>query len=303
MRVNEAEIIMKEKKINKNTIRKLLVDIIVDIIAGCLVGAGVYTFAANADLPLSGFTGISLIVNKLTGFPIGTMILILNIPVALLCYKVLGKRYFFNSLKSMAIVSVFIDFVAPLFPTVTVDKMLTAICTGVLCGIGYGLIYMRGSSSGGTDFITLSIKSKKPYLSIGRIAFIIDACIVLVGAIIVSKNITGMIYGLIVAYIASTVVDKMVYGLNSGKMTLIVTDKAEEVADAINDTVARGATFLKAQGSYTEENKNVVMCACSNKQMYLIKDAIKEVDPAAFMIVVDSSEVMGEGFEKRSSVL
>ena len=294
---------MKEKKINKNTIRKLLVDIIVDIIAGCLVGAGVYTFAANADLPLSGFTGISLIVNKLTGFPIGTMILILNIPVALLCYKVLGKRYFFNSLKSMAIVSVFIDFVAPLFPTVTVDKMLTAICTGVLCGIGYGLIYMRGSSSGGTDFITLSIKSKKPYLSIGRIAFIIDACIVLVGAIIVSKNITGMIYGLIVAYIASTVVDKMVYGLNSGKMTLIVTDKAEEVADAINDTVARGATFLKAQGSYTEENKNVVMCACSNKQMYLIKDAIKEVDPAAFMIVVDSSEVMGEGFEKRSSVL
>jgi len=303
VRVNEAEIIMKEKKINKNTIRKLLVDIIVDIIAGCLVGAGVYTFAANADLPLSGFTGISLIVNKLTGFPIGTMILILNIPVALLCYKVLGKRYFFNSLKSMAIVSVFIDFVAPLFPTVTVDKMLTAICTGVLCGIGYGLIYMRGSSSGGTDFITLSIKSKKPYLSIGRIAFIIDACIVLVGAIIVSKNITGMIYGLIVAYIASTVVDKMVYGLNSGKMTLIVTDKAEEVADAINDTVARGATFLKAQGSYTEENKNVVMCACSNKQMYLIKDAIKEVDPAAFMIVVDSSEVMGEGFEKRSSVL
>lgn len=295
--------IMKEKKINKNTIRKLLVDIIVDIIAGCLVGAGVYTFAANADLPLSGFTGISLIINKLTGFPIGTMIIILNIPVALLCYKVLGKRYFFNSMKSMAIVSLFIDFVAPLFPTVTVDKMLTAICTGVLCGIGYGLIYMRGSSSGGTDFITLSIKSKKPYLSIGRIAFMIDACIVLVGAIVVSKNITGMIYGLIVAYITSSLVDKLVYGLNSGKMTLIVTDKAEEVADAINDTVARGATFLKAQGSYTEENKNVVMCACSNKQMYLIKDAIKEVDPAAFMIVVDSSEVMGEGFEKRSSVL
>ena len=294
---------MKEKRLNKNTITRLVVDVIVDIVAACLISAGVYTFAANAGLPLSGFTGIALIINKLTGFPMGTMILILNIPVALLCYKVLGKRYFFNSIKSMAIVSLFIDFVAPMFPTINVDKMLTAICTGVLCGIGYGLIYMRGSSSGGTDFITLTIKSRRPYMSIGKIAFAIDAIIVIIGAIIVSKNITGMIYGMIVAFIASTVVDKLVYGLNSGKMTLIVTDKAEEVAEAINATVARGATFLKAQGSYTEENKNVVMCACSNKQMYLIKDAIKEVDPAAFMIVVDSSEVMGEGFEKKSSVL
>lgn len=294
---------MKEKRLNKNTITRLVVDVIVDIVAACLISAGVYTFAANAGLPLSGFTGIALIINKLTGFPMGTMILILNIPVALLCYKVLGKRYFFNSIKSMAIVSLFIDFVAPMFPTINVDKMLTAICTGVLCGIGYGLIYMRGSSSGGTDFITLTIKSRRPYMSIGKIAFAIDAVIVIIGAIIVSKNITGMIYGMIVAFIASTVVDKLVYGLNSGKMTLIVTDKAEEVAEAINATVARGATFLKAQGSYTEENKNVVMCACSNKQMYLIKDAIKEVDPAAFMIVVDSSEVMGEGFEKKSSVL
>ena len=294
---------MKDKKINRNTIKRLLVDILVDVIAGCLVGAGVYTFAANADLPLSGFTGISLIVNRLTGFPIGVMYLLLNIPVALLCYKFLGKRYFFNSLKSMAIVSLFIDFVAPLFPTLNIDKMLTAICTGVLCGIGYGLIYTRGSSSGGTDFITLTIKSKKPYLSIGRITFIIDALIILLGTVIVSKNITGMIYGIIVAFIATTVVDKMVYGLNAGKMTLIVTDKAEEVAEAINKTVSRGATFLEAQGSYTEESKRVVMCACGNRQMYLIKDAIKEVDPAAFMIIVDSSEVMGEGFEKKSSVL
>lgn len=295
---------MKEKKlINKNDIKKLLVDIIVDIIAATLVSAGVYTFAARADLPLSGFTGIAQIVNKLTSFPMGTMIIILNIPVAIMCYKVLGRRYFFNSMKSMAIVSLFIDHVAPLFPSVSIDKMLTAIVTGVLCGIGYGLIYMRGSSSGGTDFIILTIKSKRPYLSIGNIALMIDGFIIIAGTIVVSKNLTGMIYGMIVAFIASTVIDKLVYGMNAGKMTLIVTDKAEEVAEAINDTVSRGATFLKAQGSYTEENKNVVMCACGKRQMYLIKDAIKEVDPAAFMIVLDSSEVMGEGFEKKSAVL
>ena len=294
---------MKEKKINKSTIKKLLVDILVDIVAACLISVGVYTFAARADLPLSGFTGIAQIINKLTNFPMGIMIIILNIPVAILCYKVLGRKYFFNSIKSMAIVSVFIDYVAPLFPAMSLDKMLTAICTGVLCGLGYGLIYMRGSSSGGTDFITLTIKSKKPYLSIGNIALIIDSAIIVAGTIVVSKNITGMIYGMIVAFIASTVVDKLVYGMNAGKMTLIVTDKADEVADAINDTVSRGATFLKAQGSYTEESKNVVMCACGKRQMYLIKDAIKEVDPAAFMIVLDSSEVMGQGFEKKSSVL
>ena len=105
---------------------------------------------------------------------------------------------------------------------------------------------------------------------------------------------------MIIAFIATTVVDKILYGLSSGKMTLIVTEKAEEVAAAIDEAVHRGATFLKGQGSYTGTDKKIVMCACGKKQMYLIQDVVKEVDPKAFMIIMESSEVMGQGFAKRT---
>lgn len=284
----------------KNTVKKIIIDIIFDIIGGAFIATGVYNFASASDFPLTGFTGISLIVNRLTGFPMGLMLIALNIPVGLICSKILGRRYFFNSLKSMFITSVMIDYVAPNFPVFTNEKILAAICTGVLSGIGYGLIYSRGSSTGGTDFITLSIRSRRPYLSIGNIAFILDAIIVSVGTLIVSKNVTGLIYGMIIAFIASTVVDKILYGLSAGKMTLIVTDKAQEVAEAIDEATHRGATFLKGQGSYTEEDKDIVMCACSKRQMYLIQDAVKEVDPKAFMIIMESSEVMGQGFAKKT---
>lgn len=284
----------------KFNFRKLAIDILVDIFACGIAATGVYNFASAANFPLTGFTGIAMIINRLTNLPMGALLVALNIPVALICYKILGRRYFFNSLKSMAILSLMLDLVVPHFPVFTGEKLLAAIAAGTLAGIGYGLIYTRGSSTGGTDFITLSIKSKKPYISIGRIAFIIDSFIVLIGTLIVSKNVEGLIYGLIISFIASTVVDKIMYGLSAGKMTLIVTDKAQEVAEVINSTASRGATFLRAQGSYSELEKNVVMCASNNKQMYLIRDAVKEVDPKAFMIILDSSEVMGKGFERRT---
>lgn len=283
----------------KNKVLNFLINLLFDVIGGSFVAMGVYNFASAGNFPLTGFTGIAMIINRLTGLPMGLMLVALNIPVGLICSKILGRRYFLRSIKSMFIVSFLIDYVAPLFPIFQGEKMLAAICTGVLSGIGYGLIYSRGSSTGGTDFITLSIRSKKPYLSIGNIAFIIDAIIVAVGTLIVSKEITGMIYGMIIAFIVSTVVDKILYGLSAGKMTLIVTEKSHEVAEAIDEATHRGATFLKGQGSYTEEDKDIVMCACSTKQMYLIQEAVKEVDPKAFMIIMESSEVMGQGFAKK----
>ena len=287
-----------EKIEKKNKVLRILIDIVFDLIGGAFVATGVHSFASAGNFPLTGFTGISLIINRLTGFPMGIMLILLNIPVGLIASRIIGKKYFIRSIKSMVITSLMIDYVAPFFPVYSGEKMLAAICTGVLSGIGYGLIYSRGSSTGGTDFITLSIRSKKPYMSIGNIAFVIDACIVAVGTFIVSKNVTGLIYGMIIAFIATTVVDKIIYGLSAGKMTLIVTDKAHEVAVAIDEATHRGATFLKGQGSYTEADKDIVMCACGKKQMYLIQEAVKEVDPKAFMIIMESSEVMGEGFGK-----
>ncbi len=283
----------------KKEIRKITVDIIVDIVAGILLAAGTYNFAAAANFPLVGFTGIALIMHKLFALPIGWVIIALNIPVAALCYKVLGRRYFLNSVKSIIITSLLIDYVAPHMPIYEGDKMLAAICTGVLSGIGYALIYMRDSSTGGTDFIILSVKAIKPHLTLGKLTFLFDTCIVVLGTFIVSKSINGLIYGIIITFIISTVVDKLMYGLSAGKMTMIVTDKANEIAFRINEEISRGSTFIKAKGSYSEDDKDVVMCACSNKQMYKVVEIIKKIDENAFMVIMESNEVVGRGFGRQ----
>ncbi len=278
--------------------KRLFIDILFDILGGVFIAAGAYNFAAAMNFPLVGFTGIALILHNLFGLPIGIMNVVLNIPVAVLCYKILGRMYFFNSIKSLLITSVIIDFVAPHIPVYRGDAIMAAVCTGVLSGIGYALIYMRRSSTGGSDFIILAIKAKKPYMTIGRLSFAIDTIVVVLGTIFVAKSVDGLIYGIMISYIISMVIDKTMYGMSSGKMTLIVTSRAKEIAECIDETTDRGATFLKAQGSYSSEEKDVVMCACSNKQMYMIKDEVRGVDPDAFMIVVESSEIMGEGFRK-----
>ena len=169
--------------------------------------------------------------------------------------------------------------------------MLAAICTGVLSGLGYALIFMRGSSTGGSDFIMLSIKELHPHLSLGNISFAMEAVVILAGTILVSKNIDGLIYGMLISFILSVMVDKVMYGISAGKMALIVTDHAREVAERIDQTVGRGSTFLKARGSFSEADKDVVMCACSTKQMYGIRTLVKEIDPNAFLIIMESNEI------------
>ena len=142
--------------------------------------------------------------------------------------------------------------------------------------MGYALIYMRNSSTGGADFIMMSIKAKKPHLSLGKIVFIMDALIIAAGAFIY-KEVDGIIYGMIVTYLLSFVVDKVMYGIDAGKLTMIVTEKGDEVAQAIDNISGRGSTLLRGVGSYSKEEKQVVMCACNNKQMYAIRQAAKPV--------------------------
>ena len=277
--------------------KKWSIDILMDILGGILIAIGTYNFAALAQFPMAGLNGIALIFYHLWGFPIGRTALLLNIPIALLCFPVLGSKYFLRSVRTIFITSVIMDYLAPLFPVYTGDRMLAAVCTGVLSGLGYALIYMRESSTGGADFIMLSVKALKPYISLGKITFALDGLIVLAGTLIVSRDIDSLIYGMIINFLLAVVVDKVMYGIDAGKMTLIVTDHAREAADMIDQVTGRGCTFLEGEGSYSKEKKAVVMCACNNKQMYSIRSYIKKIDPKAFIIIVESNEVVGEGFK------
>lgn len=278
-------------------VKKWSVDIGIDIFGGVLIALATYNFAAASEFPVVGLNGIALIFYHLWGLPIGKVALILNIPIALCCFRILGRNFFLRSLRTILITSFLMDYAAPLFPVYQGDRMLAAICTGVLSGLGFALIYMRDSSTGGADFVMLTLKALNPHLTLGKIAFAMDAFIVVLGTVIVSKDIDSLIYGMIISFLLSTVVDKVMYGIDAGKMTLIVTDYAKEVAQKIDEVTARGATFLKAEGSYSGDEKDVVMCACNNKQMYSIRNAVKEIDPKAFIIIMESNEVLGEGFK------
>lgn len=276
--------------------KKWSIDILIDILGGIFIALGTYNFAAAAEFPMVGVNGIALIFYQLWELPIGRTAMLLNIPIAVFCFKVLGRRFFLRSVRTILITSFLMDYAAPLFPVYEGDRILAAICTGILSGLGFALIYMRDSSTGGADFIILSLKALHPHLTIGKISFAMDAVIVLLGVMIVSKDIDSLIYGIIISFLLSTMVDKVMYGISAGKLTLIVTEHSREVAEKIDQATGRGATFLKAQGSYSGEDKDVVMCACNNKQMYGIRSVVKEIDPDAFIIIMESNEVLGEGF-------
>ena len=248
---------------NQNKALELTKDIATDIIGGILIAVGVYNFAAAAKFPMVGVNGIALIFYQLFGLPIGTVALILNIPIAICCFRLLGRRFFLNSVRTIIITSIIMDAIAPLFPVYQGDRLLSAICCGVLSGLGYAMIYMRDSSTGGSDFIMMSIKALNPHLSLGNIAFALDAVIVILGTVIVSRDVDSLIYGLIVSYLLSLVMDKVMYGM----------------------------------GSYSKDDKHIIMCACNNKQMYGIRKLIKTIDPKSFLVIMESNDVVGEGFK------
>lgn len=266
-----------------------------EMIGSILIAIGVYNFAIHAEFPMTGFSGISIILYRLWSIPIGFSTILLNIPVAILCWKLLGKGFFLRSVRCTIISSVIMDYIAPLFPMYEGSRLLAALCTGVFAGLGYSLIYMQNSSTGGADFIIMAVKALRPHMGVGRISFVIDAVIIVLGTM-VFQDVDGIIYGMIVSFLLATVIDKVMYGMNAGKMALIVTDDGKKICDVIEDCCQRGSTILKAQGGYQQEEREVVMCACNNKEMYLVQQAVKEADPASFMIVLESNEVHGEGF-------
>lgn len=279
------------RKHSSNFFRQLFIEITGSI----FIAAAIYNFAVQARFPMTGFSGIAILLYRLLRIPIGLSTIVLNIPVAALCWRLLGKQFFISSLRCMLIFSIMIDYIAPLFPVYTGDRLLAAVCTGVIGGIGYTLIYMQNSSTGGSDFIIMAVKALRPHLSLGKIAFWSDVGIIVLGGIIL-KDMDGIIYGMIVNYLFAFMVDKLLYGVNAGKMALIVTCRGRKICQLIDDCCGRGSTIINAQGGYRGAHRQVVICAMNNREMYAVQQAVKKEDPEAFLIVLESSEVHGLGF-------
>ena len=260
-------------------------DTLVEIVGSILTGVAIYNFALPAKFPMTGFSGLALILHRLFDLPIGVMTIVLNIPVAILCYRMLGRRFFLCSVRCMILSSLFIDYIAPLLPLYTGERLIAAICAGVLGGLGYALIYMRNSSTGGADFITLALKAKHPHMPLGRFIVLTDGIVVLLGGIIF-HDFDGIVYGMMIDLIFAVIADKIMYGANAGKLALIVTNHGKAVTDRIDELCGRGTTIIDARGGFRQDRRDVVMCACSGKEMFAITREVKLLDPASFTIIL-----------------
>lgn len=267
-----------------------------EILGSALVALGVYNFAAAAEFPMTGVSGIALILYRLSGMPIGLTTVLLNIPLALWSRRLLGKGFLISSLRCMVLSSVFIDILAPLFPVYKGSRLMSALCTGVIAGLGYALIYLQNSSTGGMDFISLSVKTKRPHLSLGKIIFALDMSVVFIGGIIF-RDMDGLICGAVVSFLMASVIDKVMYGINAGKAAFIVTEHGQRLCEVIDKCVGRGSTLIAARGGYSGREKQIVLCACSGREMHIVRRAVKEADPASFVMIFETGEVHGEGFK------
>lgn len=282
---------------NKKKMKNITLDLLADMVGSFLIAIGIYNFATASEFPVTGISGIAQVLYLYFGLPIGTMTTLLNIPIILACVKVLGVKFVLKSVKTLLISNFFMDIIAPLFPIYRGDYMLSCICMGLFAGLGYALIFLRDSSTGGMDFVSLTIRALKPHLSLGKIIVVVDCILILICGFLMGGNVDKIIYGLIGTYIVSVVVDKVMYGMDAGKVTLIVTDRGYDVAEKIHELTERGATLLKGVGSHTKTDKQVVMCACSYKQMHMVQKAVKEVDSGAFLVMMEANQVRGEGFK------
>lgn len=277
-------------------IKQIALDLIYDIAGSILYAAGIYTFAGNGGFAPGGVSGLALIMNHLWGLPVGTVTLLLNIPLILISYKTVGKRLLIKSGVTMLISTIFVDLVFPLFPMYSGNRMMAALCSGVFLGAGMALFYIRGSSSGGIDFLTLTIKKKKPHMTIGVITMLIDLAVILLG-VPVFGDIDSVLYGLLATFVSTVVIDKILYGIGAGTLAVIVTGKGKETAQSIAKNVDRGVTSLNAVGAYTGADRDVLLCACSKAEAYMVRAAVREADEEAFIMFTETSEVFGEGFK------
>lgn len=265
---------------------------------GCFISAlGIYSFAVAAGVPVTGVTGICAILYRLFGLPIGIATIVLNIPIVLFSYKKLGRAFFLRSLFCMVMFAVYTDTILPNWPVYQGDRLLATICGGVIGGIGDALIYMQNASTGGLDFVTMAIKVKHPHLPFGNLTFAAALAVIVLNGV-VFHDVDSVIYGLLFNYLVAAVINKVMFGFASSMLALIVTDNGKAACEEIDRVADRGSTILHGQGGFNGDPKDVVLCACSNKQLYEIEQAMKQLDPHCFIIMLQSNEVHGEGFRR-----
>lgn len=279
------------KRVTKEDVRSVLL-----IVVGCAILAASFAFLTYPNHIVSGgLTGVSQILNLLIGTPVGVMVIVLNIPLFLIAWKKLGLRFVIFSFIGMVLCSVFIDLFSMVDLVLTEDTLLAAVYGGLTRGLGAGLVYHTGATTGGADIGTRLLRRKYSYINFGTISLCIDGVVVLAFAVIFRRFDSAM-YTIITMFVSSRVVNLILYGTANSAVCHIITTKPKAIAQEVNLTLGRGATVLEGEGAYSGEARFIVLCVVKRQQIPALKRIVSTWDEHAFVIVSESHEVFGKNF-------
>ena len=269
------------------------------ILGSAVFALGFNLFLAPHDLSAGGVSGLAMIFQHLFKFgTIGSLTILINLPLFILGGVKIGRRFFVGSLLGMVTSSVLLDVFA-LIPVPETEPFLAVLYGGVLTGLGLGLVFIAGTSTGGSDIIVRLLKLRYRDVPIGQISMAFDLVVCTLTGI-VFKDITKALYTGVAVFVTSKVIDAVVYRFDYSKVALIITAHYEEVAEMIDQKLQRGVTFLYGQGSYSRKDTKVVLTAVKKQQLSELKEQVSEIDPKAFIIVQEAHQVLGDGFSKYS---
>ena len=268
------------------------------IVLGAVIHAVAFNmFLGPNQIPMGGLSGLAQIINFLIPIlPVGTMNMVMNVPLLLLSGKLLGRRMLISSVVAVATSSVAIDAIGAMHDFAAMDPFLSAIFGGAMMGLGLGLISAQNATLGGTSTLARLVKIKYPWLSTGSIIVGSDI-VILVLAVIAFGKLEAALYGTIALLALELIMDKVLYGMDPSKVAYIVSEKAQEIAVVLMEEQERGVTVLRGEGAYTGEEKKILMVAFRQKDIVQIKRTVHSMDEKAFMVVVDAHNVLGGGFD------
>lgn len=282
----------------KTTIQKLGW-VFTTMLGAAIFALGFDLFLIPNGMNTGGVSGLSMVLRELLGFgSVGVIQILINLPLFLVGGIKIGKKFFWGSLIGMVSSSLFIDWFS-MIPAPQTEVLLGTLYGGVLCGFGIGIVFASGTSTGGSDILVRLLKLRWRNVPVGQICLCIDLCVaVLTG--LVFQDVTKTLYTGITVFVTSRVMDAVVYRFDYSKVALIVTKEYEQVAKQVGDRLHRGTTFLYGQGAYSGKETKVVLTAVKRQQLAELKELVTQIDPAAFIIMMEAHQVLGDGFAKYS---
>jgi len=270
------------------------------IVVGCLIGGAAYPmFLEPCNIAPGGLSGVAMILNTFTGWPVGITSLVLNIPLFIVGYNSMGRMFAFRSLVATILFSLAIDGLKLIgTPALTMDPMLGTIFGGVLLGVGLGMILRGGATTGGSDMAARVVHRYLPFLSVGMFVFLID-CLVVVAAAF-CFDVMSALYALICIFLCGKVIDAVMLGLSKNKACFVMTEKWEQINQRVLEEMDRGVTLIEARGGYTGSERPMVLCVLPPQEVARLKSIVREEDERAFMFITEAHEALGEGFSKLS---